>query len=97
MGLNMPQAGVEVHIGLLSSMYRQFKGLWSGAVDNYEVVEFVTIMGGTFNIRLPAPRWSTCAAEGNLQRAKVGLAWTWEPSSVVSAGGLAPSSAVVAP
>ena len=52
------------------------------AVDNYEVVEFVTQKAGFYTVVLSAPRWSPCAAEGNLKRAPLALAWTsetWTP------------------
>jgi hypothetical protein len=50
------------------------------AVDNYEVVEFVALAGGTHSIKVSAPNWSPCAAEGGLRQARLALAWTKQPT-----------------
>src|SRR5262245_12337802 len=49
-------------------------------VDNWEAVEFVTTLGGTYSISLSSPHWSPCDAEGGAQRVRLGLAWTTEPA-----------------
>jgi hypothetical protein len=54
------------------------------AVDNFEVVEFISEFGGTYHINISAPRWSTCAAEGNNRRARLALAWTKEHAPIQS-------------
>jgi hypothetical protein len=52
-------------------------------VDNWEVVEFIT-MGGTLEIHVSAARFDACAAEGNQQRVPMAIAWTKEPLSVAA-------------
>jgi hypothetical protein len=46
--------------------------------DNWEVVEVTTDLPRTFTVKISAPRWSPCAAEGGRQRARLALAWTTE-------------------
>jgi hypothetical protein len=52
-------------------------------VDNWEVIEFFTPMGGRYTLKVFAPRWSPCSAENGTRRARLALAWTTE-----TAGGI---------
>lgn len=61
--------------GLGSNPARYFN---LSSVANYEVVEFVAPASGTYQVKLSAPRWATCAAEGGRQRARAAVAWTSE-------------------
>jgi len=64
-----PRLPTEVHSNLSS-------------VDNFEVVEFVSELGGTYQLTVSGPRWSTCAAEGGARRTRMAIAWTterWRP------------------
>ena len=45
-------------------------------VDNYEVIELIPQVSTTYTVNVAAPRWGTCAAEGDRQRARLALAWT---------------------
>jgi hypothetical protein len=56
---------VEIHANLSS-------------VDNHEVVEFVSELGGTYTVNVSAPTWSNCAAEGGARRTHLAIAWTSE-------------------
>ena len=52
--------------------------------DNYEVVEFTAPVGATYTVRVSAPRWHGCAAEGGRKRARFAAAWTKEPNPPVT-------------
>ena len=51
--------------------------------DNWEVVEFFTPIGGRYAVKVSAPRWSPCDAEGGARRARLALAWATEKVPVV--------------
>jgi hypothetical protein len=63
--VGLPPLPPEIHSNLSS-------------VDNYEFVEFVSDLGGTYTVNISAPRWSSCAAEGGAARVRLSLAWTKE-------------------
>ena len=50
------------------------------SVNNWEVVEFVSELGGQYSLDISAPTWNPCAAEGGLKRVRLALAWTKEPA-----------------